>query len=533
MEENKNNAMEKVENIINGSSPTLDAQKRAENIKSKQEKQRFRMEKSIEKSRKKAERKAYKQREKSAKKRYRARKNAEIKAKRAEDRDIRRQSKKGFSSLKIATISLAVSTLILATVLLLTNIIPSSTEKGLENVYRRAYFGAVEQVDSIDANLSKALATKDENTMSLYLVDTAINSELCENDIGELPLQDENKFYTTKLINQIGDYSKYLNKKIMNGEHVSSAERQTLRKLYYANRELRSALQEMTDSMGSDFSFLSLANGDKGNALLTRFNELQNLSSQYPELIYDGPFSDGLDNREVKGLTGNDITKQQAEEIFNGIFSPRGVVNVKSMGETNGVIECYNVQGDVKGDPLYAQITKKGGKLLMFAFAGSCREINYSKDSAISNAKTFLGDLGIGDMEAVWINLANNVYTINFAYKTQGAVVYSDLIKVRVCAETGGVIGFEATTYYTNHTERNIESPKISVESAKEKVLDEIEIATSRLAVVPIGQKSEKLCYEFSGEMDGETYYVYIDAITGRQVEMFKVIESTEGTLLI
>ena len=35
------------------------------------------------------------------------------------------------------------------------------------------------------------------------------------------------------------------------------------------------------------------------------------------------------------------------------------------------------------------------------------------------------------------------------------------------------------------------------------------------------------------GQMDGETYYVYIDAVNGRQVEMFKVIESNEGEMLI
>ena len=54
-----------------------------------------------------------------------------------------------------------------------------------------------------------------------------------------------------------------------------------------------------------------------------------------------------------------------------------------------------------------------------------------------------------------------------------------------------------------------------------------------RLAVVPIGQTSEKLCYEIAGLYDGSTFYVYIDAISGKQVEMFKVIESTEGTLLM
>jgi len=58
-------------------------------------------------------------------------------------------------------------------------------------------------------------------------------------------------------------------------------------------------------------------------------------------------------------------------------------------------------------------------------------------------------------------------------------------------------------------------------------------VKISRVAVVPIEKKIEKLCYEILGEYVGSTYYVYIDVTTGRQVEMFKVIESTEGTLLI
>ena len=60
-----------------------------------------------------------------------------------------------------------------------------------------------------------------------------------------------------------------------------------------------------------------------------------------------------------------------------------------------------------------------------------------------------------------------------------------------------------------------------------------MEVNSIRLALVPIGTSAEKLCYEFAGEFDGSTYYVYIDAKSGRQVEMFKVIESTEGTLLM
>ena len=203
------------------------------------------------------------------------------------------------------------------------------------------------------------------------------------------------------------------------------------------------------------------------------------------------------------------------------------------MGEATGDIECYNVQGVVNGDNLYAQISKKGGKMIMFSYAGSCDKIVIDQEQAIENATRFMESVGIKDMKAVWINLANNVYTINFAYEQDGVIVYSDLVKVRVCAETAMVIGLESRSYYTNHTERQIGSASIGKATAKTKVSDNISVDTARLVIVPIGQKSEKLCYEFSGEYNGSTYYIYIDAVTGRQVEMFKVIESTEGTLLM
>ena len=96
------------------------------------------------------------------------------------------------------------------------------------------------------------------------------------------------------------------------------------------------------------------------------------------------------------------------------------------------------------------------------------------------------------------------------------------------------IIGLEATGYYTNHTERTVGSPALTKAQARAKVSEDISVETARLAVVPTGENTETLCYEFSGTMGGDVYYIYIDAKSGRQVEMFKVINSEEeGTLLM
>lgn len=503
MEEKKNNAMEKVENIINGSnkSPTIDAEKRAEKVGEKQ--RRIALHDKL-----KAERKEYKNREKQ-------------------------KNPNGKNGWKTGAITLGVATLVLASVLISTYIFPSATDRAMESAYRRAFYGTVEQVDGIDANLSKAILTTDTGALQTYLVDTAIQSELCENDIGELPLRDESKYYTAKLVNQIGDFCKYLNKKLIDGESVSLTDKQTLRTLRDANLELKNSLQKTMREMDGDFSFRQMADGGVGNAVTRNFNDLQNLSQNFPELIYDGPFSDGLNNREIKGLSGDKIDKAKAVKIFERTFMDRGVKNATCTGKTDGEIVTFNIKGEVKGDEIYAEITETGGKLLMFSFVGECNKVVYGEEEAIKSAKAFLKELGIENMEAVWVNLANNLYTINFAYQENGVIVYSDLIKVRVCAETCGVIGIEATTYYTNHTPREIETPTLSSDGAKSKISLDIEVKTQRLCLVPIGTKTEKLCYEFSGEVDGDTYYIYIDAKSGRQVEMFRVVDSTEGKLLV
>lgn len=450
-----------------------------------------------------------------------------------DERNKKYSDKKSNGGWLAAVISLSLATLILASALTFTALTPTESDNRLESGYRKSFYDTMVQVDNMDLNLSKTLATKDRGATQLYLTDLAVNSELAENDLQRLPLNDENKFYTTKIVNQVGDFAKYLNKKIIKGETLSKTDYENLRNLYKANAALKNALQTAVKDMDNDFNFSEMGEKFEGNAILKNFDELQELSVEYPELIYDGPFSDGRDGAEIKGLSGREITEAEAEDIFRELFSDYSPENVRCSGKSTGMIASYGIEADIKGELGYAQISVVGGKPLMFAYAGSCKEINYDDGYATEKALEFLKKAEFEDMKAVWINLANNVYTINFAPEKSGVIIYPDLVKVRVCAETGMVIGMEATGYFKNHTERTVPSATLTKAQAKKYVADEISVETARLAIVPTGETSERLCYEFSGTYEGETYYVYIDAENGRQVEMFKVINSEDGALLM
>ena len=457
----------------------------------------------------------------------------ERKMQRARDRQRNKDRNKGLGGWIAAVISLGVTTLVLASILTFNFLMPTEADNALESTYQKAFYDAVTEVNNMDVNLSKIMASNDQSAISGYLVDVAIESELAERDLGELPLEDESKFYTTKVVNQIGDFSKYLHKKITLGESISKSDYETLDRLYQSNLALKNSLDNMMQGMGKDYNFSSMQDNKNTDVVLSGFSDLENLSVSYPELIYDGPFSDGRDNIELKGLSGAEITEAHAREIFLSLFGEQGVDKVESAGSVEGYAPCYNVTAVIKGELAFAQISKAGGKLLLYSYAGSCKEVNYQDDYAIETADNFLNSLDIKGMKPVWINLSNNVYVINYAYENNGVIFYPDMIKIRVCAETNTVIGFEGMGYYTNHTERSVSKPTLSKAEARSKVKADMEIETVRLSVIPAGETAEILCYEFSGKINGATYYAYIDANTGRQAELFKVVENTEGSLLM
>ena len=53
------------------------------------------------------------------------------------------------------------------------------------------------------------------------------------------------------------------------------------------------------------------------------------------------------------------------------------------------------------------------------------------------------------------------------------------------------------------------------------------------LESIPLGNGNETLAYEFIGTFNDSTYYIYLDANTLKEVEIYKVVITEEGTLLI
>ena len=84
-----------------------------------------------------------------------------------------------------------------------------------------------------------------------------------------------------------------------------------------------------------------------------------------------------------------------------------------------------------------------------------------------------------------------------------------------------------------NHTERELAAPQLTMEDARGFVSRHLDVAGTKLALIPKDSMREVMCYEFKGAFAGKNFLVYVNADNGREEEIFILVENEEGVLTV
>lgn len=500
-----------------------------------------RRERKLAEKKEKARLKREKREQRAAIKKQRIQAKQELAKQKAIERKEKRQTRasRGLGGWLAAVISLASCVLVLSTILVWGIFMRGGGEDMLSGVYQQAFYDLVGYVDNIDVNLSKLSVTNDKEQSQKILNEVSVQANLAETNLATLPLSDESRSGTVKFVNQLGDFSKYLSNKLIDGESVSAEDKNLIAEFKRINLTLKNELSELSLKLENNYNFLNLLSGEQDDIVLQKFMELQSNSVDYPQMIYDGPFADrpektAKDTEEVK----NPITAEDAKNEFVKLFADYGVTEANVAGEGAGDgLKVFNVEAVAGGNDLFAQISLDG-KLVNFNWYMDCTDVNFGRDECVKKAEEFLNKLGYKSVKAVWTTQNGTTTYVNFAEEQNGVIIYADMIKVSVCMQRGEVYAADFKAYLECHKTRELGSPAISVEKAERNLSQDITVKTSRLCYIPLDAETanggkEKLAYEFWGESRGEDYYIYIDAKTGKQLQIFKVVQTDEGTLLL
>lgn len=440
---------------------------------------------------------------------------------------------------KRRTIALIVVFVLIAGILTAGFISTTMTASGyagqLENVYQRSFYELISNVNDLETNLSKSLISSNKTAQEKNLYKVWQQCDLCASNISRLPLNHNSIDKTTKLVNQLGGFSYYLLEKVKNNQEITEGDYSSLNELHSLCLDIQKTINDYANSLSHNYSILKDVKFDNNSTgFSSTFVSMQDSSVEYPTLIYDGPFSDSTLNKKIKGLNEKYYSVDEAELIIKEGFSDYAIKSIDYLGSTKGKFETYNFQlTSTKGKEIYIQITKKGGKILTVSSYANTTEKNLDLEGCMLEAEEFAKKLNFEDVKAVWGTVVENVAYINLTAMANDVIIYPDMIKVKVAMDSGEVVGWEACAYCYNHIERNLEPAKITKEQARAKVLSSLNVEDEKLAIIPIEFGEEKLCYEFKATKDDATFYVYINAQTGEEENILKVIKTDNGELLM
>lgn len=465
--------------------------------------------------------------ERQAKREHRLKLQAERRLKKQD-----RQRTPGFGGWLAAVISLGVTSLALATIVTFGWINMTGMQADMTGVHTQSIYELNSIVDNLDSDLSKARVSSSAGDRARVLSEIAIESEIAETLLERLPLDVTMTGKITAFINKMGDSAQSMLYTVAEGGELTASQIASLNYMYETNLKLKEALNKLIASANE--KNLSAALRDKGNEIFDGFSDIQNNVIQTPKGIQDGPFSDSLEDTNPS-MIGNlkEISAPDAERIARETFTDYAVTDARCTGEAVAKgIACYNVTLSSDDGEMLVQLSKKGGKVVMFDSYKECNDKNFNVDRCIDIAEEFLNAIGYTGLKAVWTSENGTTCNLNFAPEQDGAIIYPDLVKVKVCEERGLVTGVEALSYVLNHSERKLAKASVSEAEARSVISGDIEVASSRLALIPF-EGEEVLCYEFAGEMDGREYFVYVDAQTGVEVQVLTVIGTKQGRAVL
>ena len=387
-----------------------------------------------------------------------------------------------------------------------------------ENGYKRSLYSACDSMKNIDANLGKIAVSNDVAHQTQMLTNVVIHANAVNQNLANLPIADsDNLVACQRFVNQTQDYATYLLGKLADGNTLTVDERAALISLDGAATELYNFLKGYAD--GDAGMFITNGNGMYNVGRLSdSLEQVDENAFTYEKLIYDGPFSESVEDKCIKmdGKISHDEGSAKLAELFGENASFVAEINNK------GVMYVYDlVDGRV-------MLTADGRVAQYEAYNEAQGESSVKCDKCIEIAEEFCQKLGY-DVKGVWVSKTQDFVTyVNCATVIDDVIVYPDLIKVAVDSTSGEVVGMEARAYLMNHRDWDVNFGSVSQDDAQSVVGNGLKVTNVAKALIE-KNNAHYLCYEFECMMGGNEYYLYVDSNTGREVELFKVIENTEG----
>lgn len=384
--------------------------------------------------------------------------------------------------------------------------------------YRRALQDLNDHVGNIETALQKAPYANTATEQNGIAAKLQKESGMAKAALAALPVGDSSLDNVDKFIAQVGDFATSLSRRVSAGEKISPDEYKTISSLGSYSGKLAADMQTVeVDFSGSPTFHDAMQDAAKD-------------FSNFPSLIYDGPFADNVMNKKSEFLQGKSAVAQGNAQNIAAEFLQTGQNALSHAQDVAGTLPTYNFTAN--GGLVTISVAKAGGYVADMANARSVDGRTLDYEAALKKANAFLENRGIRNMKESYYEITDNVCLMNYAYEQDGVICYPDLVKVGVAMDNGEIVRFQSTGYLMNHKERKF-SAKLTAAQAQKSVSPSLSVQDCKPALIPTDSGGETLTYEFLCKgSQSDRVLVYINANTGYEEDIFILSQSVRGILV-
>lgn len=410
----------------------------------------------------------------------------------------------------------------------------------VEYRYQLALNNLSDYMSNIKTTLEKGLYANTSSQQQPIFAKLMTMSEGAKASLSQLPISGEQSVAIQKYLAQVGDYAAFALSKTAKSEKLSDEEKDNLKVFYGYACELDLSIGDMAAVYSDGKSNIGTPITLKGNlenigneveelTLDSGFREMSEGFTDYPTMIYDGPFSDHIEQQSPKLLQDKTVVTQKQALVIAADFANCEQNELTFDGVSEGNLPTYNFSGS----NMYISVTKRGGYVNLYENYSKVDTSELTYNNALKKAQEFLISQRMETFSESYYSINDNICTINFAYTSDNIVYYSDLIKVDVNMKTGDIVGYCATGYIMNHTKRNLTEPLLTEDDARQSLSSMLTVEKCKKALIPTAGKNEVLTYEFTCSSGNDTVLVYINADTGLEEQIYIVLQQDNGVLVV
>lgn len=400
----------------------------------------------------------------------------------------------------------------------------------IENNYSRSLNELTAAVNNIALTLQKAKYANTAEHLGEMAVKLLTETEISKNALSQLP-SGANLETLNRFLSQVGNYAISISGQLYNGEDFPKDYSDNISALCDIAQKVSESINDAQINYNNLEYWASeldkKLDENVSQSLSGSFSNLEGELTDYPTLVYDGPYSDHILKKEAEMLKGADeISQEKAKEIAVS-FLACNPEDLHFISEEKGKIPSYRFSGS----NCDITISKAGGYVVYMRKNRKLGDYVLTQTQASDKAKRFLDKNEISGFVQTYYFTDEGVCVINFAYLDGRTICYTDLIKVGVAMDSGEIVFFESSGYLSNHKERAFETPSYTLEQAREIVSGNLTINKTAIALIPTAAGEER-CYEFVCSDGDQEVLVYINVTTLAEEEILILLKGDGGILV-